>query len=96
MDVPLSEELRELADIRVWVKEFNTTEDPEGWREFIYDPLAVLRSEEVIPEDGAWRVTTQIVNHHKPLNPRIGLVSVTLNDREGDAGVTIYKVEEGS
>lgn len=96
LEVPLSDEIRELADIRMWVKEFNTSEDPEGWRAFIYDPLVVLREEGVVPGDDDWRLTTQIVNHHRPLNPRIGLVSVTTNDRERDAGVTIYKVEEGT
>lgn len=93
IEIGLSDDARSLGSVSMWMKEFDTTADPESWRSFLYEPLSQLREAEIIKGDG-WRVVTLIINHHKPLNPRIGLASVTLNEDEKDVGITIYKLEE--
>lgn len=93
LEIGLSELARQYGNVRMFMKEFDTREDPEGWRAFLYDPLNRLREAEIVGGDG-WRIATMIINHHKPLNPRIGLASVTVNEGEQDVGITIYKLEE--
>lgn len=93
IELGLSDDARRLGTVSMWMKEFDTTADPEGWRSFLYEPLKALREAGIVEGDG-WRAATLIINHHKPLNPRIGLASVTLNEDERDVGITIYKLEE--
>jgi hypothetical protein len=93
IEIGLSELAQRYGNVRMFMKEFDTSEDPEGWRSFLYKPLNGLREAGIVEGDG-WRVATLIINHHKPLNPRIGLVSATLDDDEQEAGITIYKLEE--
>lgn len=86
--------------IELWKREFNTREEPEEWKDFIYNPLQALMEAGVISgneqsgEGRGWRVSTHIINHHKPLNPRIGIAMATVDSSEEEVGVTVYKVEE--
>lgn len=94
LELPLSEDARELGPgFELWFAEFDTREEPDEWREFLYDPLQQLKEAGIL-DDERWRLSTLIVNHHKPLNPRIGLASVSVSHDDHDAGLTIYKPEE--
>ena len=104
IDLPLSDKLMEvLGDrppLQLWTREFDTVDEPEEWRNFLYDPLSALIEAGIVAEQQSeearpWRVSTHIVNHHKPLNPRIGFTSVIMDPSEAEVGVTIYKVEKG-
>ena len=99
LPLPLSDAARNLArNLSVVVGEFDTSDadDAEAWRQFLYDPLRTFVSDGVIPDRDGWRVVTTIVNHHRPLNPRIGLAMALLKNSPHEAAITIYKLEEDS
>lgn len=91
LDLGLSDEAREMCDVRSFFAEFDTDQDRDDWKEFLYNPLAILARDNVL-EGEDLRVVTTIVNHHKPLNPRIGLASVTVSDK--DVGISIVKIQD--
>ena len=108
--VPYDKEVIELLGDRpkpeLWLRQFDTGSESTKWRNFIYNPIRELAKDDgPLKERGSettaegesvseWRVATLIVNHHKPLNPRIGLASALVDRDKREVGITIYKLEE--
>lgn len=94
LEVDVSDGARSMGgEISVWYREFDTTEDPDGWRAFLLDPLPHLLGDGVLSRDD-FHLSTTVVNHQRSLNPRIGLVSVVVDDTDSEAGMTIIKLQE--
>jgi hypothetical protein len=93
----MSETARNLApNAYVLYREFNTTmvEEAESWRNFIFDPLPYLVASGAVADEGRdWRVVTMIINHHRPLNPRIGMARALVDPDADQIAIDIYKLQ---
>lgn len=104
LDLPLSEKARSFPDhaMELWFREFNTSTEEERWRGFLYRPLQELARGPLLDAgslediESMWRVVSVIVNHHRPLNPRIGMATVVLDRKAAEIGITVYKLEESA
>lgn len=95
--LPMSDAARSMArGLSLVYGEFDTSDpdDSEAWRRFLYDPLRTFAEDGLIGDRDGWRVVTTIVNHHRPLNPRIGMATALLKNSPHEAAIMIYKLEE--
>jgi hypothetical protein len=94
--LPRSDLAQELGEMELFYREFDTSEhvDSEQWRRFLYDPLDDLVERGVVDDREGWRVVTTIINHHRPLNPRIGTCLLLKTQRSKEVAISIYKLEE--
>ncbi|MGH8873740.1 MAG: hypothetical protein ACRDVM_00585 [Acidimicrobiia bacterium] len=99
IDLRGEEEGEAETPVRMFWAEYKTERD--DWKEFLFHPLSVLVNE--FGKDGAaaslgvtdgWRVVTTVLNHHRGLNPRIGLATATLSETEETAYLSIYKYNQ--
>lgn len=96
IELPMSDTARGLApNAYVLYGEFNTTvvEEAESWRSFIFDPLPYLIGSGAVAEGREWRVVTMIINHHRPLNPRIGMARALVDPDADQIAIDIYKLQ---
>ncbi len=97
--VPLPRSARSVKlepDMELFYREFDTSvlEEADNWRAFLYDPLQDLVNGGLIPDREGWRAVTTIINHHRPLNPRIGTAFLLKTEKSKEIAISIYKLEE--
>lgn len=81
-------------EFSLWYTEYNTSPETTGFKEFLMEPLPVLRAAGLLRgSDAPWTVVTRITNHHKPLNPRIIFALAMVDEKDSTVHLTLHKQE---